>query len=138
MTDTPAYVTDQPHPERKKKWVGGLIFYLLLLVILLIGAFFRYIGINWGDFQYLHPDERFLVWVGTDIQPVGTDPETLGSPPNSEEYFEQYVHNFSSPHPSGTHFVLGDGSVHMIAETIERNLYLGLCTRAGSEPIAEF
>ncbi len=59
-------------------------------------------------------------------------------PPNSEETYEHYVHNFSSLHPSGTHFVLGDGSVHMIIETIDRSLYLSLCTRAGHEPIADF
>lgn len=59
-------------------------------------------------------------------------------PPNSEDTHEQYTHNFSSEHPSGTHFVLGDGSVHLITETIERSLYLGLCTRAGAEPVPEF
>ena len=63
----------------------------------------------------------------------------IGSfPPNSDETFEQYVHNFSSMHPTGTHFVLADGSVHLIAETIERNLYLGLCTREGHEVLGEF
>ncbi len=51
--------------------------------ILLIGAFFRFVGIQWGDFQYLHPDERFLVWVGADIQPIALPPEALGSPPNT-------------------------------------------------------
>ncbi|HSF81600.1 MAG TPA: DUF2298 domain-containing protein [Anaerolineales bacterium] len=58
-----------------------LIFDLLLLCVLLIGAYFRLVGIDWGEYQYLHPDERFLVWVGTDIQPIGTAPERLGPPP---------------------------------------------------------
>lgn len=62
--------------------VGPLIYDVLLLYILLIGAFFRYIGIQWGDYQYLHPDERFLVWVGADIQPVGEPSTALGTPPN--------------------------------------------------------
>jgi len=74
-----------PQPAPKKKWqlVTPLIFDVLLVYILFIGAFFRFVGIQWGDFQYLHPDERFLIWVGTDIQPISTPQESLGSPPNT-------------------------------------------------------
>jgi len=43
---------------------------LLLIGVLLVGAYLRFVGIRWGEYQYLHPDERFLVWVGTDISPV--------------------------------------------------------------------
>ncbi len=39
-------------------------------MILLVGAYLRFIGLNWGEYQYLHPDERFLIWVGSDISPV--------------------------------------------------------------------
>ena len=41
-------------------------------VILLIAAFLRFRGLLWGEYQYLHPDERFLIWVGTDISPVNS------------------------------------------------------------------
>ena len=41
-------------------------------------------------------------------------------PPNSEQEEEHYTHNFSSYHPTGTNFVLGDGSVRLISETIDR------------------
>ena len=51
------------------------IYDVLLLFVLLIGCVLRYIGIQWGDFQYLHPDERFLIWVGTDIMPIGASAE---------------------------------------------------------------
>jgi len=73
-----------PQPAPKKKWqlVTPLIYEVLLVYILFIGAFFRFVGIQWGDFQYLHPDERFLIWVGSDIQPITTPPEALGTPPN--------------------------------------------------------
>ena len=30
----------------------------------------RFRGLFWGEYQYLHPDERFMIWVGTDISPV--------------------------------------------------------------------
>src|SRR5512136_71329 len=72
----------EPALKRKRRLVSPWIYDVLLLFILFIGAFFRFIGIDWGDYQYLHPDERFLVWVGADIQPVGTSPEILGEPPN--------------------------------------------------------
>ncbi len=47
-----------------------LVFDLLLVLILVIAAYFRFAGLLWGEYQYLHPDERFLVWVGSDIRPV--------------------------------------------------------------------
>ena len=43
---------------------------LFLAGVLLVGAYLRFVGIRWGEYQYLHPDERFLIWVGTDISPV--------------------------------------------------------------------
>jgi YYY domain-containing protein len=46
---------------------------LLLVVVLLAGAYLRTTGLYWGEYQYLHPDERFLVWVGTDISPTKID-----------------------------------------------------------------
>jgi prepilin-type N-terminal cleavage/methylation domain-containing protein len=59
-------------------------------------------------------------------------------PPNSELEEEHYTHNFSSFHPQGTNFVLGDGSVRLISETIDRAVYLGLCTRGGTEVVNGF
>jgi YYY domain-containing protein len=46
------------------------LYWFSLFVILGVATYFRFIGINWGEEQYLHPDERFLVWVGSDIAPV--------------------------------------------------------------------
>jgi hypothetical protein len=37
---------------------------ILLLLIILLGAFFRFYGLNWDQYQHLHPDERFLTMVG--------------------------------------------------------------------------
>lgn len=58
-------------------------------------------------------------------------------PPNSEENVEHQTHNFSSYHPAGTNFLLSDGHVQMITETIDLSVYAALCTRAGGEPIGE-
>ncbi len=59
--------------SRRHAWV-----YFALLFVVLAGAYVRFRGLYWGEYQYLHPDERFLVWVGTDISPV----QSLG------EYFD--------------------------------------------------
>ena len=57
-------------------------------------------------------------------------------PPNSEASEEHYTHNFSSLHPAGTHFVRGDGSVQMVLETIDQDVYWKLATRAKSDIIS--
>jgi len=36
----------------------------LLILILILGLYFRFIGVNWDQSQHLHPDERFLTMVG--------------------------------------------------------------------------
>ena len=41
----------------------------------------------------------------------------------------------SSYHLGGVQFLFGDGSVHMIANTINGMVYEALLTRAGNEPI---
>jgi prepilin-type N-terminal cleavage/methylation domain-containing protein len=41
--------------------------------------------------------------------------------------------DFSSYHPSGVHFLAGDGSVHRFNDSINTAVYQALCTRAGSE-----
>lgn len=43
---------------------------------------------------------------------------------------------FKSYHPGGANFVMGDGSVHLLSEGIDHQLYANLGTRAGNEPVA--
>ena len=61
-------VDTSPHQQKQsmKRW----IFVVLLIFVLFVGIYLRTRGLIWGEYQYLHPDERFLVWVGTDISPV--------------------------------------------------------------------
>lgn len=51
-------------------------------------------------------------------------------PPNSDDGAQ---FNFSSFHPTGTNFLAGDGSVKLVAETIDMNTYHALCTRADGD-----
>lgn len=44
--------------------------------------------------------------------------------------------DFASYHPSGVHFLLGDGSVSRIHDTIDHAVYQALCTRAGRESVS--
>ena len=86
--------TTQQHETTKKK--NALLFFDILLVfVLIIGGILRATNLFWGEYQYLHPDERFLVWVGTDITPItGNNPET-----GEKEWisFSEYFDTANSP-----------------------------------------
>jgi hypothetical protein len=40
----------------------------LLVIVLLLGAMFRLVGVNWDDYTHLHPDERFLTMAVSTIR----------------------------------------------------------------------
>ncbi|MDO9122536.1 MAG: hypothetical protein Q7U31_12165, partial [Anaerolineaceae bacterium] len=64
VNETPANIRNKKLPKPVKlNWLWDL----LIIVILLIGAFFRFTGINWDDNYHLHPDERFLTMVESAI-----------------------------------------------------------------------
>ena len=44
-----------------------------------------------------------------------------------------HFEDFRSYHPQGANFLMGDGSVHLIPETIDLTVYKGLSTRMGKE-----
>ena len=52
--------------------VKKIIFPLLFLLVISAGYYFRFTGLFWGENQYLHPDERFLIWVTNDVSPVAS------------------------------------------------------------------
>ena len=71
----------------------------------------------------------------------------LGAVPTADESFARILaiadHAPNTPgghlddpgsyHPAGTNFVFGDGSVHLITETIDLTVYYGMATIAGGE-----
>ncbi len=60
------------NPPERKNWTHAVILSLLFVLVLAAAAYFRFSGLDWGEYQFLHPDERFLIWVGTDISPVNS------------------------------------------------------------------
>lgn len=66
--------TSQPitPPANRSSWAQyfttpNLIVGVLLTLIVLLGGYFRFVGLNWDDFASLHPDERFLT---RNLQPL--------------------------------------------------------------------
>ena len=49
---------------------------------------------------------------------------------------EAYIASFGSAHPGGANFLMGDGSVRFIKETINLDVFKALGTRAGGEVIS--
>jgi hypothetical protein len=52
--------------KNSRAWLYNLLFVLVLLV----AAYFRFIGLNWDQNQHLHPDERFMTMVESALEPV--------------------------------------------------------------------
>lgn len=75
-------------------------------------------------------------WVG--VVPEGEEAmaRVVGSgdlPPNPANLDSGHLDDFSSSHPSGTHFLFGDGAVDLIGDEIDPAVYRAMCTRAGRE-----
>ena len=57
-----------PAPRTKSRAEVAVV--VGLLIILALGAYFRFVGLNWDRDSHLHPDERFLTMVGSAISSV--------------------------------------------------------------------
>jgi YYY domain-containing protein len=82
----------------KKRIIITILVTILFLVILAGSVFFRIRGIFWGEYMFLHPDERFLLQVGVNLDSV----DSIGS------YFNTHISSLN-PHNRGHgFFVYGD------------------------------
>ena len=96
--------TKEPSKSRQQ-W----IFDLLLVVVLLVGLSLRLIGTSWDEAQYLHPDERFLMFVESSIQPI----ERL------TDYFDTTISTLN-PHNTGhSFFVYGTWPIFIVRYILE-------------------
>jgi hypothetical protein len=115
------------------------------------GAFIHQRGFRFADFLD-GTSETFIVgersskrtystWVGMVSGGEHAPARIVGVatfPPNSEADAEHYTHNFSSLHPAGTQFLAADGSVKLINESIDTQLYHALCTRASGDIVGDY
>lgn len=97
--DRPAEETGRPADRRAARAVVFTrenVAVAALLLVLLLGAAFRFTGLNWDDNQHLHPDERFLTDVASRLETT-SDPllylRTSESPLNPYNYgFPTFVY----------------------------------------------
>lgn len=89
-------------------------FFLFLIVSL--GLFLRLYGLNWDQGFHLHPDERFLTMVSTDI----SFPNSIG------EYFDRHTSSLNPENNKHTFFVYGLAPITInkfIGELLLNNTY---------------
>ncbi len=70
MEITPQVVEVQPARRAHLGTLPGARVLVLvpLFLILVVGAYFRFTGLNWDEDQHLHPDERFLTMVLSSLE----------------------------------------------------------------------
>ena len=131
---TQAMEIERVSAKPQHDWIYGV----LLALILLGGAYFRLTGVNWDEGQYLHPDERFLAMVETDISPVKCLDTSLSprSCPSEKKVwigFKEYFDTTTSslnPHNQGHgFFVYGTLPIFLVryvAEWFDQATYGGI------------
>lgn len=82
---------------------------------------------------------RYRTWVrGCDNAPVCSGARNVVNSINSPSIAIFNDIAFGSMHPGGANFVLGDGSVRYIGDTINLGAYRSLASRSGSEVVGEY
>lgn len=100
----------KPKKKDYRSW-----WHLLLIAILIIGAYFRFVGLQWDDSYHLHPDERFLAMVESGISPVT----------NLREYFNTDTSSLN-PHNRGySFFVYGTFPIFLVRYAAEMTGQIG-------------
>jgi prepilin-type N-terminal cleavage/methylation domain-containing protein len=110
------------------------------------GAFYHNSGLRFADFrdglsQTFVVGERTAdldhsTWIGAPPGDACSPGLVVGTATDAPNSTEADKHNFGSRHSAGTHFLLGDGSVHLISQYIDATIYHGLCTPAGDEVVS--
>ena len=59
----------------------------------------------------------------------------VGIGDHTPNHKDHHFDDFTSRHPSGVHFLLGDGSVKRLNDSIELGVYKALITRSGNEAV---
>ena len=91
-----------------------------------------------GERRTLPGLEWYSTWSG--MVPEGEEAfsRILGSTDHTPNHPDLHLDDFSSHHVGGAQFVLGDGSVHFISDSIDHTVYQSLATIKGGEVVGEF
>jgi prepilin-type N-terminal cleavage/methylation domain-containing protein len=75
------------------------------------------------------------LWQG--VIPTASEalPRILATGDHTPNHPNHHFDDFTSYHPAGVHFVLADGSVHRLNDSIPLNIYQSLLTRSGGEAV---
>jgi prepilin-type N-terminal cleavage/methylation domain-containing protein len=74
------------------------------------------------------------VWAGVVGEANEPMARIVGVADHTPNHRDRHFDDFSSDHPSGVHFLVGDGSVTRINDTIDLAVYQALCTIRKGEP----
>lgn len=110
------------------------------------GTFYHNSGLRFADFKdglsqtfivgERTLDQDYSTWVGAPAGDACSPGLVVGAAtdvaPNSTEAEK---HTFGSRHSTGTHFLLGDGSVHQVSQYIHLDVYHNLCRPADGQII---
>lgn len=78
---------------------------------------------------------EYSTWVGVIHGANEAMARVVGSTDHTPNDPAGHFEDFSSHHTNGAHFLLGDGSVARINDTIDIRVYRGLATRGGNEVV---
>ena len=74
-------------------------------------------------------------WTGVINGANNAKARIVGIGDHTPNHKDHHFDDFTSRHPTGVHFLLGDGSVRRLNDTIHEDLYKALITRSGNEPV---
>jgi len=112
------------HVNNKYAWVYDL----LLIVVLVVGTYFRVLGLNWDSNQHLHPDERFLTMVESALEvkkcaipnlPVGYCPPDQVHWLGISDYFNTAASTLNPVNRGYGFFVYGDLPIVLVRYVAE-------------------
>ena len=86
------FAVTESNPESRE--MPGWLVALALTLIILVGAVWRFAGMNWDENQHLHPDERFLTMVESALNLPGMG---VGAPPPGCAKWSRYFDTACSP-----------------------------------------
>ena len=73
------------------------------------------------------------LWPGVIPEANDAFARVVGSTDHTPSHPDRHFDDFSSGHPSGTHFLLGDGSVQRVDNSIDLAVYQAMATRAAGD-----